>query len=49
MDERQVISADIAIVGGGLVGALTGMMLAQQRPDWRIVICVSMVRATHTV
>ena len=39
MDERQVISADVAIVGGGLVGALTGMMLAQQRPDWRIVIC----------
>lgn len=39
MDEPQVIAADVAIVGGGLVGALTGMMLAQQRPDWRVVIC----------
>ncbi|RUO68433.1 2-octaprenyl-6-methoxyphenyl hydroxylase [Idiomarina ramblicola] len=39
MDEKPVTHADVAIAGGGLVGALTGLMLAQQRPDWHIVVC----------
>ncbi|MDV6315710.1 2-octaprenyl-6-methoxyphenyl hydroxylase [Idiomarina sp. HP20-50] len=39
MDEKPVTQTDVAIAGGGLVGALTGLMLAQQRPDWRIVVC----------
>lgn len=39
MDERPVTHADVVIAGGGLVGALTGLMLAQQRPDWHIVVC----------
>jgi len=39
MDEKPVTQADVAIAGGGLVGALTGLMLAQQRPDWSIVVC----------
>ncbi|MCK7459462.1 2-octaprenyl-6-methoxyphenyl hydroxylase [Idiomarina aminovorans] len=39
MDEKPVTQADVAIAGGGLVGALTGLMLSQQRPDWRIVVC----------
>ncbi|PWW34862.1 2-octaprenyl-6-methoxyphenol hydroxylase /2-octaprenyl-3-methyl-6-methoxy-1,4-benzoquinol hydroxylase [Idiomarina loihiensis] len=39
MDEKPVTQADVVIAGGSLVGALTGLMLAQQRPDWRIVVC----------
>lgn len=39
MDDSSVMHADVAIAGGGLVGALTGLMLAQQHPDWRIVVC----------
>lgn len=39
MDEKPVTHADVAIAGGGLVGALTGLMLAQQWPDWHIAVC----------
>ncbi|WP_404397278.1 2-octaprenyl-6-methoxyphenyl hydroxylase [Idiomarina loihiensis] len=39
MDEKPVTQADVVIAGGSLVGALTGLMLAQQQPDWSIVVC----------
>lgn len=32
-------SADIAIVGGGMVGASLGLLLSQCLPNWRIVLC----------
>lgn len=38
MDAKQ-ITADVVIAGGSLVGALTGVMLARQRPDWQVVVC----------
>lgn len=38
MDAKQ-LTADVVIAGGSLVGALTGVMLARQRPDWRIAVC----------
>ena len=32
------MDAKVVIAGGSLVGALTALMLAQQRPDWPIVV-----------
>lgn len=32
------MDAEVVIAGGGLVGTLTAVMLAERRPDWRIII-----------
>jgi len=34
----QGFDADVVLIGGGIMSATLGAMLAQQRPDWRIVL-----------